>query len=149
MEHEPITARSVQMLAVITKDDDGEIHGELDCEVFEKPFVFSSIISMIEMMETTFDTKGFPEKHMLLRSYGKSKQRLRKHELDLHAVVREKSALAQPKPPGITCSFEILVRFRRSAEWQGHILWLEKDVTKEFSSIVELTRLIDDALSSE
>jgi len=145
----PVTARSTRMLAVITQNETGVIHGKLDCEYFEEPFIFTSIVRMIEMMETTFDTKGFPEQHLLPRTYSKAKQRIRKHELDLQALIKEKSVVeTQPKPDGSTCSFEIWVRFRYNAEWQGHIIWTEKDITKEFSSVVELTRLIDMALSS-
>ena len=144
----PVTAKSVKMLAVITQNETGVICGQLDCEFFEEPFIFNSIVRMIGMMETTFDAKGFPEQHLLPRTYSKAKRRIRKHELDLQALVKEKSAVkTQTEPDGSTCSFEIWVRFRNNAEWQGHIMWIEKELTKEFSSVVELTRLIDMALS--
>ena len=149
-EHKHVTAMSVKMLAVVTLSDEGVLHGQLDCMYFEEPFTFTSLVRMIEIMETTFDTKGYPEKHLLPRTFGKAKQRIRKHELDLHAHVKEKSAVkAQPKPDGKTCSFEISVRFRHNAEWQGSILWFEKAVTKQFSSIVELIKLMDNALTGE
>jgi len=139
---------SVKMRAVITPDGEGGIHGELNCVYFEEPFVFTSLIRMIEMMETTFDTKGFPEKHMLPRTFGKAKQRFRKHELDLSNHLKENTTvLSRSKSGDNTCSFDISVRFRHHAEWQGHILWLEKDVTKRFSSVVELIKLIDSALA--
>jgi len=145
-----ITAMSVKMIAEITPVEGGGLHGELDCSYFEEPFVFTSLIRMIEMMETTFDTKGFPEKHMLPRTFGKAKERLRKHELDLHAHVKDNSAeKAQTKTDSKKCTFEISVRFRHNAEWQGSIIWIEKDVTKQFSSILELLKLMDHALSGE
>ena len=150
----PVTAMSVKMLAVIITGDDGSISGELDCEYFAEPFTFTSLVRMIEMMETTFDTKGFPEKQMLPRTFGKAKQRLRKNELDLDAFMKEQTGTinspvmqSQTKPDGKTCTFEILVRFRHSAEWQGSIHWIEKDTTKQFSSIVELLKLMDKALA--
>jgi len=150
IEHKPVTAVSAKMLAVIALDDTAGIHGELDCAYFEEPFVFTSIVRMIEMMEATFDTKGFPEKHLLPRTYSKAKMRFRKHELDLQAYIREFSAAQkEPKPGGKTCAFEIMVRFRHNAEWQGQVHWIEKDVTKKFSSIVDLMKLIDNALKSE
>ena len=146
-EQKPVTSMSVKMLAVITQNDTGGIHGTLDCEYFEEPFVFTSIVRMIEMMETTFDAKGFPEKHLLPRTYGKTKLRFNKHELDLHTLLKENSiSRTLPEPNGNSCAFEIIVRFRHNAEWQGYVHWIEKDVTKHFSSVVELTRLIDKAL---
>jgi len=141
---------SVKMLAEITSSNNGEIHGELDCMYFEEPFKFTSLIRMIEMMETTFDAKGFPEKQLLPRTFRKAKERLRKHELDINAHIKEQTTTqAQPNPDGKKCTFEILVRFRHNAEWQGSIKWIEKGATKQFSSIVDLVKLIDTALSDE
>ena len=145
-----VTAMSVKMIADITLDDNGDIHGELDCMYFAEPFAFTSLVRMIEMMEITFDTKGFPESHLLPRTFGKAKRRFRKHELDLHAHMEGKSSThEQPKQGGTTCTFEISVRYRHNAEWQGTIHWVEKDTTKDFSSIVELVKLMDNALTGE
>jgi len=145
----PVTARSVKMIAVITQNKTGAIHGKLDCDFFEEPFIFTSIVRMIGMMETTFDTKGFPEKQLLPRTYGKAKKRLSKNRLDLQAHIKKNSAvITQPDTGGNKCAFEIIVGFRHNAEWQGRVQWIEKNITKEFSSVVELTRLIDMALSS-
>jgi len=171
-----VTAMSVKMHATVKKSDDGNLLGELDCIYFEEPFAFSSLMNMIEIMEATFDAKGFPEKHMLPRTFGKAKERIRKHETDLQAIltnevhIKERSVskdnsgsdTMECSPPednteneasGCSlvkekiCRFEILVRFRHNAEWQGNIKWLEKDVTKDFSSILELTKLMDNALA--
>ena len=171
-ESKHVTATSVKMHAVV-KQHNGNIQGELSCKYFEEPFKFSSLMSMIEMMETTFDAKGFPEKHMLPRTFGASKPRLRKHEVDLDELLSKYTSLDEDDAGGGTgaavagaddaggdaaagagsaagdklCSFDISVRFRHNAEWQGSILWIEKDVTKQFSSIVELIKLIDNALA--
>ena len=153
-EHKHVTAMSVKMHAVINQNSDGTLHGELSSRYFEEPFTFTNLMSMIEMMETTFDTKGFPEKHLLPRTFGKAKQRLRKHELDLPAFARERSTVKeidetpeQQQTNAKTCTFELSVRFRHNAEWQGSIKWLEKEETKRFSSIIELFREINEALS--
>jgi len=157
-----VTAMSMKM-HVIVKLNDGNLEGELNCKHFEEPFKFSSFMSMIDMMETTFDAKGFPEKQVLPRTFGPSKPRVRKHEMDLQALLKEytlkhESASAgedstlpagaeQQKAADKTCTFDILVRFRHNAEWQGSIHWIEKDVTKQFSSILELIKLMDNALA--
>jgi len=153
-EHKHVTAMSVKMHAVINQNSDGTLHGELSSKYYEEPFTFTNLMSMIEMMETTFDTKGFPEKHLLPRTFGKAKRRLRKHELDLPAVAKERSTVKetaesteQQQTTEKTCTFEISVRFRHNAEWQGSIIWIEKERTKRFSSIIELFRQINEALS--
>ena len=146
------------MLAEITQGDDGSIYGKLNCMYFEEPFVFTGLMRMIEMMDVAFDVKGFPEKELLPRTFGKEKQRLRKNELDLSDYAKEltlkkgsadsigNTNIKTQYPDGKTCNFEISVRTRHNAEWQGSVRWIEKDVTKKFSSIVELLRQIDNAL---
>jgi len=152
-DHKHVTAMSVKMHAVINQNSDGTLNGELSSKYFEEPFVFTNLMSMIEMMETTFDTKGFPEKHLLPRTFGKAKRRLRKHELDLPAFAKERSTVKEiidthkQHTNAKTCTFEISVRFRHNAEWQGNIKWLEKDETKRFSSIIEFVRQVNEALA--
>jgi len=149
-DHKHVTAMSVKMYAVATLKNDGCITGELDCKYFEEPFSFNSLVGMIEIMETTFDTKGFPEKHLLPRTFGKAKRRFRKHELDLNAHLKNNVTVENDiGSAGKTCNFEISVKFRHNAEWQGSIHWVEKNVTKPFSGIIELLKLMDKALSSE
>jgi len=149
IDEKPVTAMSVKMIAEITLDDDGGIHGELDSVYFKEPFTFTSIVRMIEMMEATFDVKGFPEKQMHPRSFNGAVKRFKKHEFDLHTHAEELAAFKdRPRPNGKTCSFEISVRFRHNAEWQGSIHWVEKDTSRDFASIVEMVKLINDALAS-
>ena len=48
---------------------------------------------------------------------------------------------------GITKStFEIIVRSTQNATWQGQIHWFEHDRKQEFRSVLEMIRLIDEAL---
>jgi len=45
------------------------------------------------------------------------------------------------------CTFEVRVRFMRNATWQGDILWAEKNKKQYFRSFLEMTRLMDEAVS--
>jgi len=159
-----VTAMTVKMIAKITSSESGQFHGELDSEFFKEPFVFAGFMNMIEMMETTFDSKGMPEKQFLPRSFGKARLRMRKNEVDLNKLLAEKqgiqgkqrkrrngsSSLETTDEPPLNCpTFEILVRFRHNAEWQGEIRWSEKSVVKYFSSIVEMAKHMDEALRAE
>jgi len=142
-----LTAKSLKMIAEIKYSEDGHFLGELDCVHFNEPFAFSCLVRMIEMMEITFDVKGYPEMQLLPRSFGRAKKRIKKFELDLHKHINEnKTDIIQSKTDGRKCTFELVVNFRNHAEWQGQIYWVDKDVTRQFLSIIEMMKLIDEAL---
>jgi len=146
-----VTAMSVKMIATITSYDDGSIRGVLECLHFEEPFIFTSLIRMVEVMEATFDAKGYPEKHFLPRTFRKTKQRARRNELDINEHIKKVQTDDLDKEPsdGVESSFEFLVQFRHNAEWQGRIHWIEKGIERDFASIVDLAKLLDDALFGE
>ncbi|MCL2365961.1 MAG: hypothetical protein FWC75_02815 [Oscillospiraceae bacterium] len=45
------------------------------------------------------------------------------------------------------CTFEISVRFQQNSTWQGQILWAEKNMKQNFRSVLEMLRLMDEALA--
>ena len=47
------------------------------------------------------------------------------------------------------CTFEIEVKFMQNATWQGHIHWAEKSRKQSFRSVLEMLKLMDEALSAE
>jgi len=144
-----VTAASIKMHAIISLSESGCLQGSLECIFFETPVLFHSLLEMIEIMEITFDTKGFPERQMLPRTFGKPKKRLRKHELDLNKYLSKFSCSKENLDPGgKKAAFDIWVRYRYYAEWQGSIFCVEKEDTKFFSSIIELVKIIDSALKS-
>ncbi|MCL2222741.1 MAG: hypothetical protein FWC20_10560 [Oscillospiraceae bacterium] len=146
-DNKQATAMSVKMIATITSHEDENISGELTCHHFNEPIEFTCLVRMIEIMEKTFDNTGFPEKHLLPRTFHKSKQRLRKHELNLHDHIKKiQTDIVGMVSHKVKSSFEIVVQFRHNAEWQGQIHWIEKGITKKFSGIVEMLMLINSAL---
>ena len=171
MEHskrQRVTAMSIVMDIEIKQSQDGTLVGKLSCKYFDEPFMFNEFMDMVEMMEIVFDTKGFPERQLLRRTFDKSKKRIKINELNLSEIAKERSAKQGARQgvaegPGDCSSaeasltrleaegpspfnFELSVRFRHKAEWQGSLLWREKGVTSSFASIVELARLINEAL---
>jgi len=45
------------------------------------------------------------------------------------------------------CTFEISVKFKQNATWQGQILWAEKNLKQNFRSVLEMLKLMDEALT--
>ena len=52
-----------------------------------------------------------------------------------------------PLPKNAMATFTVKILFRQSASWQGFVGWEEKNKQKTFRSILELAKLIDNALS--
>ena len=46
----------------------------------------------------------------------------------------------------VKCTFQISVCFQRNSTWQGTILWMEKNETQNFRSMLEMLKLMDEAL---
>lgn len=46
-------------------------------------------------------------------------------------------------------SFLVHVQFRQHSTWQGNITWLDKGVTQQFRSALEMLRLMNEALGSD
>ena len=53
------------------------------------------------------------------------------------------------RPENSQCTFEIVVKFKQNATWQGHIHWVEKDKKQNFRSVLEMLKLMDEAHNEE
>jgi len=43
-------------------------------------------------------------------------------------------------------TFEISVKFTQNSTWQGQIYWIEKNQKQNFRSVLEMLKLMDEAL---
>ena len=143
-----VTAMSVQMRAEIFSYGQGMIRGELHSIYLDTPFEFTSLVRMIEKMEEIFDTKGFPEAFLSSRTFGGKKYEASKSSAERGEVMKSKTEQQKQKEPGSSkCTFEITVKFRQNATWQGQILWAEKNLKQNFRSVLEMLKLMDEALT--
>lgn len=49
---------------------------------------------------------------------------------------------------GEQATFVVHVQFRQNATWQGSIEWLEEKTNRKFRSMLEMMKLMDEALAS-
>ena len=144
-----VTAASLRMRAEIFSYESDGFKGFLHNENYlNGPYAFTSFLQMIVKMEEIFDTKGFPEAFMTPRMFGTSKGDKNKKELDVNTGMSEAInpiSLSDSSSP--RCTFEINVRFRQNATWQGQILWVEKNLRQNFRSVLEMIKLMDEALT--
>ena len=138
-----VTAMSIQMKAVIWINESFQIRGELHSRYLETPYVFNNLFQMVHKMEDIFDTNGFPQAFLSPRSFSGGKRGLKKQNSESYNDMNQNSNVDSQ---GAKCTFEISVRFRQNATWQGQILWAERNMKQNFRSVLEMLRLMDEAL---
>ena len=105
---------------------------------------------MLRIMERLFDSKGFPEAYMSPRAFDSARNNKNIHEMEENIAVNDAMNPTSPlEQDGTRCTFEIAVKFRQNATWQGQILWTEKNLKQNFRSALEMLLLMDEALAGE
>ena len=100
---------------------------------------FESVQEMIDLHERLFNALNFPQATHRLRGSGKDRG---VEELKEKAVGKER--IMEEKP-----TFIIKVHYRQNATWQGTVQWVEGQETKNFRSVLELIKLLDEAVDTE
>ena len=145
-----ITAMTVRMRTEIVSFEGGLIKGELYSQYLEAPYVFYDLLRMIEKMEEIFDLKGFPQAFLKPRTFNGARRAVGKNKLIKNCTMKDIMDLKTLEgPDGVKCTFEIAVRFRQNATWQGQITWAEKNLKQNFRSVLEMLRLMDEALMED
>ena len=145
-----VTAASMQVQVEIISYADGSLRGVLYNKHLGSPFVFVCPVAMVQMMEGLFDSKRFPEAYLSPRAFDSSKNGKNKREMDGYTTMNETiDSINQAEQDGTKCTFEIAVKFRQNATWQGQVLWTEKNLKRNFRSALEMLLLMSEALSGD
>ena len=139
-----VTAMSIQMKAEVTAYGSAGIRGRLFSRYLEEPYIFVDLIHMIHKMEEIFDLYGFPQEFLSPRTFKGGKSGVKKISVERN---NDMSHELQIERDGTKCTFEITVKFRQNATWQGQILWAEKNLKQNFRSVLEMLKLMDEALT--
>ena len=140
----PVTAMSLRMRSDITSYGPGKLVGELHSQYLTEPFYFVDLFGMIQKMEEIFDTHGFPQVFLSPRTFTDKKPAAAKESVKGSYIMEMETTAGSE---GVRCTFEITVGFRQNATWQGHILWIEKNIKQNFRSVLEMLKLMDEALN--
>ena len=142
-----VTAASLQMKAEVYRQGGSCLQGVLYSKYLETPYEFSDFMGLIGKMEEVFDSKGFPEVFMMPRTFELSTLQGKNQEEDRDKTMKnEMTSIIRPELNSSKCTFEITVKFRQNATWQGQILWAEKNQKQNFRSVLEMLKLMDGAL---
>lgn len=124
------------------------MRGSLHSIYLDEPYEFSSLVKMIEKMEEIFDSKKFPQAFMAPRTFKNVKPGVKMREAERNDTMKDATKKNAPEDAAHSqCTFEITVKFRQNATWQGQILWAEKNQKQNFRSVLEMLKLMDEALT--
>ena len=141
------------MLVSVSMYAGGQIKGVLNNQYLDEPYEFSSFMQMIDKMESVFDSKKFPQAFLSPRKFENVAQGTKKRKAEgIDEVMQTATKVnLEPNEQVVTskCTFEITVKSRQNATWQGHILWAEKNTRQSFRSVLEMLKLMDDALKGD
>jgi len=135
---------SIQMKTEFFALEQGKIQGALHSRYLEEPYLFTDLYKMIHKMEEIFDFNGFPQAFLSPRTFKGGKSGAKIINLENNENMSQEFNI---DPDSKKCTFEITVRFRQNATWQGQILWAEKNMKQNFRSVLEMLKLMDEALS--
>ena len=121
----------------VDEGQDGEISGRLYHCYQEEPLQFSNLVQILRFMEELFDEIQFPQASTQTRSFftreGQSQER-KPRAVDQTDIIRH---------TGHKGTFIITVRFRQNSTWQGELFWMEREEKQNFSSTLDLIKILD------
>ena len=114
--------------------------GTLSNPSFKSDLVFKSAMELLRIIDELQDEMNFPQKSMSTRKFSD----------DSTSIINKPSeGLERFADMTPAASFKLSVLFRQNASWQGSISWVEKNLSTEFRSALEMMFLIDNVLSGE
>lgn len=109
-----------------------------------EPMKFEDMSSLFLRLEQLFDRQNFPQAFQRTRVVVRDTLWQDTTAAGLAEGMSEETVNAQR---GEMLTFTILVVSRRNATWQGSVDWLDGSGKQEFSSSLELLRLVDEKLT--
>ncbi len=134
----PINISAPNLVNVCVDESfDGEISGKLYNCYQKEPVLFSNLVQLLRTMEKFFDEIQFPQSSTRSRSFYVSdtqESRKKPKVADRVDVVNHR---------GEKGTFIITVQFRQNSTWQGELFWIEKVEKQNFSSTLDLIKILD------
>jgi hypothetical protein len=144
----PISSMYAPNLAAVCIDrfNEQDAAGRIYSRISEEPINFSSILQMIEHMDHYYDRVNFPQAANEIRSFNRNANKKRQETKTRETAMVDIEKVTKQR--GREGTFIVHVQYRQHATWQGQVVWAEKNKAQKFRSVLELLKLIDDALET-
>lgn len=144
----------------IDDNQNADYQGQLWHQYSDDPVNFSGIYDMMVTADELFDAWDFPQRSLERREFVHDDPDDRRHkgfptrqddsdELPIDRVQKQQGTRNIQGKRGELGTFIIQVSFRQNATWQGHVINVEKNERNDFSSAMELVRIIDRDLNTD
>lgn len=100
---------------------------------------FYSLVEVILMLEKGFEVNNYPLRGADLRCFYKENSQ----EPFICTIPTDQ----QRQFLGKLATFMLKVKFRQNSSWQGELVWVGEQKKEYFRSVLELMKLLDNALS--
>ena len=120
-----------------------DYYGEIWHQYSGEPVEFSGVAGMVEQMERFYDQWDYPQKSTYTRHFQNRTTPARRAakpdpgQKDMETLWHKRGALG---------TFVVHVQYRQNSTWQGRVIWVERQRQMDFSSELDLLKIMDDAL---
>ncbi|MDD3402347.1 MAG: hypothetical protein PHQ72_03170 [Hespellia sp.] len=125
------------ILSICVNDyHDGEIQGEIFHCYDRNSWRFANVMQMMELIEELYNRISFPQAAFRIRTLTDREPQQKTY------LEKQISAEEIAEKRGRIGTFLLSVKYRQNVSWQGEVEWLEGGELSEFSSALELVKII-------
>ncbi len=145
-----VTSASARVVMKIYSYENQVLAGTIFHPYGNRIFYFRDVVELMSVLEQIYDQLSFPQAANTYRSFRPTVKKRSKRLSQL----KTGGDFMNPVPPELEkskekASFLVHVQFRQHATWQGTITWVNKGVTQQFRSVLEMIRLMTEAVESD
>lgn len=121
--------------------NDGELSGRIYHRYSKEPWKFTNIIQLIELADVSSTDSNFHRHPTSARSFTSTQF----SGVDRLDKVQSPEDFIENR--GQKGTFFLNVRYRQNSSWQGIVRWIEGNSTQQFVSVLELLKILSNALA--
>jgi len=137
MQHKYHRYDAGSFMIYIDSGYNGELTGRYYHPIQGETGQFGSLMQLLLRIEQLMDEIDGPQSFQVMRTFTPA------------YVMDSDNESAFPCYSGKVATFQLHIRFRRNASWQGTVIWADGGKSSHFRSVLELITLMNSAISSE